>query len=249
MSSPAGGSQKSFWDHLEELRWVFLRAAVVLITLFVVLFFFKGLLFDTVVLGPARDSFWLYRLLGLEPAIKLVNIDVTAQFFIHIRIAFLAAVVLAFPYLVFELWRFVVPALYEREKVAFRKALGLGGGLFYAGILCGYFIVMPLVMYFFAGYRVSDAVENTFNLSSYISVFTAMVFMMGILFEFPSVILVLSSLGVVDRQKLKSFRKYALVIVLILAAILTPTGDPFTLMVVSVPLYLLYEFSIALCGK
>ena len=249
MSNKADSLEMSFWDHLDVLRGALLRSVVVLVALFIALFFFKSFIFDTVVLGPTRPDFWLYKLLGINFSVKLINIDVTAQFFTHMKVTFIAALVLAFPYLCFEIWHFVSPALYRNEKRAVRKAFGLGGGLFYAGVACGYFIVLPLVMFFFAGYQVSPTVENTFNLASYIGIFSSMILIMGLLFEYPSVILVLSTLGIVGRKQLRSFRKYSIVIVLILAAVLTPTGDPFTMLVVALPLYLLYEFSILLCKE
>lgn len=249
MNKRAESPEMSFWDHLEVLRGALLRSVAALFVLFIALFFFKSFLFDTVVLGPTRPDFWLYKLLGISFSVKLINIDVTAQFFTHMKVTFIAALVLAFPYLCFELWRFVAPALYRNEKSALRKAFGLGGGLFYAGVACGYFIVLPLVMFFFAGYQVSPTVENTFNLGSYIGIFSSMILIMGLLFEYPSIILVLSTLGIVGKKRLRAFRKYALVIVMVLAAVLTPTGDPFTMLVVALPLYLLYEFSILLCKE
>lgn len=239
--------EMTFWDHLEELRGVLIRSAVVLLVLFVVLFFFKRFIFDDIILAPTRGDFWLYRLLGIDFSIKLINIDVTAQFFIHMRVTFMAALIVCFPYLCFELWTFVAPALYQNEKKALSGAFAFGAGLFYIGAAIGYFLVMPLVMYFFNGYQVSEAVDNTFALGSYISIFTAMVLLMGILFEFPSVIMVLSKLGLVDKATLRKYRRHAIVAVVAVAAVLTPTGDPFTMLVVALPLYILYEFSILMC--
>lgn len=239
----------TFWDHLEEFRSVLIRTVVALLTLFIVLFFFKGFIFDSIVLAPTRSDFWLYKLFGIDFNLKLINIEVTAQFFIHMRVTFIAAVILCFPYLCFELWRFIAPALYKNEIKTVRGAFGLGAGLFYLGAATGYFIVMPLVMFFFSGYQVSESVENTFALGSYISIFSSMVFLMGILYEFPSVVAVLSHLGLVTRSFLRKFRRHAVVVILILAAVLTPTGDPFTMLVVAGPLYVLYEFSIIICRK
>lgn len=237
----------SFWDHLEVLRWVLVRVAIVLVSLFVALFFFKSFIFDTVVLGPTKPDFWLFKMLGVGFSVKLINIEVTAQFFIHMRVTFICALIVCFPYLCYELWRFVAPALYVREKALIRRAFGLGAGLFYMGAAIGYFIVMPLVLFFFNGYQVSAAVENTFSLGSYISIFSSMVLIMGILFEFPSVIAVLGNFGIVSKKFLRKYRRHAAVIILVLAAILTPTGDPFTMLVVAGPLYILYEFSIMIC--
>lgn len=247
MSEGLREKEMGFWDHLEVFRWGLLRSGIVLVALFTVLFFFKNFIFDTVVLGPTQPDFWLYRLLGIDFSLKLVNIEVTAQFFIHIRVTFIAALICCFPYLCWELWRFVAPALYAGEKKALRGAFALGAGLFYLGAAVGYFIVMPLVMFFFSGYQVSASVANTFSLSSYISIFSSMVLLLGIMFEFPSVIAVLGKLGLVTRDFLRKYRSYALIVVLVAAAVLTPTGDPFTMLVVALPLYLLYELSIILC--
>ena len=151
----------------------------------------------------------------------------------------------AFPYIIWEIWKFVAPALYEHEKKAVRKAFGLSSGLFYLGVAVGYFVVLPVCLMFFVNFSVSEAIVNTISLGSYMSLFTSMVFLIGILFEFPSVILVLSSLGVIRRRHLMKWRKYAVVIVLILAAFITPS-DPFSMFVLAIPLYGLFEFSILL---
>lgn len=237
----------TFWDHLDELRGVLFRSVAVLMSLFVILFFFKSFIFDTVVLSPASGQSWLYRLLGVDLKLDLINIDVTAQFFIHMRVTFIAAFIVGFPFVVYQLWSFIVPALYDNEIRVMKRAFALGGGLFYSGVAMGYFIVIPLMLVFFNGYQVSDAVTNTFSLSSYISLFSGMVFTMGILFEFPSVLAVLSHFGVIDRGFLRKYRRHAIVVILILAAALTPSGDPFTMLVVALPLYALYEGSILIC--
>ncbi len=238
------GGEMSFWDHLDELRGALIRSVVYIVVLFVVGFFFKEILFDGVVLRPTRPDFWLYRLLDVDLEIDLINIDIAAQFFTHIKITFLIALVAAFPLICYEIWRFVVPALYEAEKSVLRKAFALGGGLFYLGVAVGYFVVMPVLLMFFNDYSVSETVVNTFSLRSYISIFTAMVFLMGILFEFPSVLAVLGHFGIVHRGMLRKGWRYAIMVILILSAVLTPTGDPFTMLVVALPLLLLYELSI-----
>jgi sec-independent protein translocase protein TatC len=157
-------------------------------------------------------------------------------------------IIIAFPYIVYEIWKFIAPALYENEKRAVRKAFGMSSFLFYLGVAVGYFIVLPVCLMFFMNYTVSDAVQNTISLGSYISLFTSMVFLIGLLFEFPTVVLVLSHLGVLTRKQLRGFRKSAFVVILILAALITPS-DPFSMFVLSIPLYGLYEFSILVCKK
>ncbi len=239
--------EMTFWDHLEELRSSLFRMLAVFGVAVVVLFFFKDFLFDDVILAPSKSDFFLYRLLGADFSLTLVNIEVAAQFMIHMKITFICALIVTFPYLVYEVWRFVAPALYEKEKKAVRGAFLFASVLFYIGVAVGYAIVFPLMLNFFSGYHVSPDIPNTFSLSSYISMFTSMVTTFGIVFEFPTVALALSSLGLLTRDVLKSFRRHAICAVLIIAAIITPSGDPFSLLVVSVPLYVLYEFSILIC--
>lgn len=239
--------EMTFWDHLEELRGSLFRMLAVFGVAVVVLFFFKDFLFDGVILAPSKSDFFLYRLLGADFSLTLVNIEVAAQFMIHMKITFICALIVTFPYLVYEVWRFVAPALYEKEKKTVRGAFLFASILFYVGVLVGYTIVFPLMLNFFSGYQVSPDIPNTFSLSSYISMFTSMVMIFGIVFEFPTVALALSSLGLLTKDTLKSFRRHAVCAVLIVAAVITPSGDPFSLMVVSVPLYMLYEFSILIC--
>ncbi|MCR5019164.1 MAG: twin-arginine translocase subunit TatC, partial [Bacteroidales bacterium] len=174
--------------------------------------------------------------------------EVSAQFFVHLKIALLSGVVVAFPYIIYELWRFIRPALYENERKSASRAFGMSSFLFYLGAAVGYFIVLPVCLVFFMNYTVSDAVANTITLNSYISLFISMVFMIGLLFEFPTVVMVLSSLGVLSKADLKAARKYAFVAVLLLAAIITPS-DPVSMFVLGIPLYGLYEFSILVCRK
>ncbi len=241
--------EMTFWDHLEDLRVCIFRMLGVYIVAVIVLFFFKGFLFDDLILAPSRPDFFLYRLLGADFSMSLVNIEVAAQFLIHIKITLICALIVTFPILIYELWRFVMPALYDNEKKAVRGAFAFASLLFYTGVVVGYSVVFPLMLNFFSGYQVSPDIPNTFSLTSYISLFTSLVLTFGIVFEFPTVIAVLSSLGIVTKETLSSFRKHAICAVLILAAVITPSGDPFSLMVVSVPLYLLYEFSILICRK
>lgn len=241
--------EMTFWDHLEDLRRCIFRMLAVFAVAVIALFFFKGFLFDGIILAPSRPDFFLYKLLGADFSMTLVNIEVAAQFLIHMKITFISALILTFPYIIYEVWRFVAPALYEKEKKAVRGAFAFASALFYIGVAVGYAIVFPLMLNFFSGYQVSPGIPNTFSLTSYISLFTSLVLTFGIVFEFPTVVAVLSSLRIVTKDSLKAFRKHAICVVLILAAVITPSGDPFSLMVVSVPLYLLYEFSILICRK
>lgn len=241
-------AEMSFWDHLEVLRGTLFRAMGAILAASVVVFCFKGFVFDDILLAPTRSDFFLYRLLGIDLSIKLINIDVSAQFFIHLKTSIALGFILAFPIVCYEIWKFIAPALYQKEKVAVRKAFTFAGLLFYLGVVVGYVLILPVTLNFFQGYTVSDAVENTFSLSSYISLFTSMVLMFGIVFEFPAVIAVMSVMGLVTRDTLRKYRKHAFVVILILAAIITP-ADPFSMCIAAAPLYLLFEASIWVCRK
>lgn len=240
-------SEMTFWDHLDALRASIFRVAVVLMTATVGLFVFKDFLFDQIILAPSKSDFFLYRWIGAEFSIDLVNIEVTAQFMIHMKMSFLCAIILTFPYLIFKIWQFIAPALYDNEKRKVRNAFLFASGLFYTGVAIGYVLIFPLMLNFFADYQVSDAVPNMFSLSSYISLLTAMVLTFGIVFEFPTLVALLSSLGILKKETMRKYRRHAICAVVILAAIITPSGDPFSLMVVAIPLYLLFEFSVLIC--
>ena len=239
----------TFWDHLDVLRKSLIRIAVALIGVTVVLFFFKDFLFGNVVLAPSESTFWLYRILGLDFDLSLVNIEVAAQFMIHMKVTFVCALILTFPYIVYELWKFIAPALYDNERKAIRGAFSFASVLFYIGLTVGYTVIFPLMINFFAGYQVTPDVPNTFSLSSYISLFSSTVLIFGMVFQFPTLIAVLSALGVVTREALRQYRRHAVCAVVVLAALITPSGDPFSLLVVTIPLYMLYEFSILICKR
>ena len=245
--TPTG--EMTFWDHLEDLRKCIFRILGVFAFAVVVLFFFKNFLFDQLILAPSKSDFFLYQLLGADFSMTLVNIEVAAQFLIHIRITLICALIVTFPFIIYQLWRFIAPALYENEKRTVKGAFAFASVLFYVGVAVGYALVFPLMLNFFSGYQVSPDIPNTFSLTSYISLFTSLVLTFGIVFEFPTVVAVLSSMGMLTKEGLSSYRKHAICVVLVLAAVITPSGDPFSLMVVSVPLYLLYEFSILICRK
>ncbi len=238
----------SFWDHLEELRGSIIRSALYLCAFSCFGLCFKHLLFEGIILAPTRPDFCVYRLLGWDFGVRLINIELSAQFFVHLQASFAAGLILSFPLIVWEIWKFIAPALYEREKQALRSAFLLSGLLFYIGAAVGYFLILPLCLQFFVNYSVSETVVNSISLTSYMSVFTSLVLLDGVVFEFPTAVLVLSRLGLVDRRTLRNGRKYALVVILVFAALITP-ADPVSMFVLAVPLYLLYEFSILLCSS
>lgn len=243
----AKDSEMSFWDHLEALRGTLFRSVAAIGLCSIVFLAIPQRLFQ-VVLWPTQPDFILYSTLGLPFEMTLINVEVSAQFFVHLKVAILCGLVVAFPYIVYEIWRFIAPALYDHERKAVRMGFGMSSGLFYLGVAVGYFVVLPVCLMFFMNYTLSDTIANTISLSSYMSLFVSMVFLIGLLFEFPTVILVLSSMGIVNRAHLRKYRKYAFVVVLLLAAFITPS-DPFSMFVLAIPLYGLYEFSILICKK
>lgn len=178
--------------------------------------------------------------------VKLININLASPFFIHISTAFWMSVVMSVPYLLFEIWLFIKPALYPNEEKNVKMALSVGTIMFFLGVLLGYFMVYPLTLRFLATYELSTQIENQISLNSYIDNFMMLVLMMGLVFELPLVTWLLSLMGLVTKSFLRKYRRHAIVLIFIVAAIITPTGDPFTLSVVAIPLCLLYEMSILL---
>ena len=253
----------TFWDHLDVLRFALMRVFAVWFVLAVGYFIAMPSLFDAVILAPCHNDFpfydllrWVGRSLHLEDpffteafSVKLVNINLAAPFFIHLSTAFGLSVVTATPYLFWEVWRFVAPALYPHERSGVKKALTLGTGMFFIGLLVGYYMVYPLTLRFLSTYQLSTTIENVISLNSYIDNFMMLVLCMGLAFELPLVTWLLSLFGIIKRSMLRKYRRYAVVIIVTVAAIITPTGDPFTLMVVSIPLYLLYELSILMVKR
>lgn len=237
----------SFWDHLEALRGTLFRSVLAVALLSVVFLCIPKTLFKAV-LWPTQADFPLYRLPGVDFSMSLVNIELSAQFFVYLKVAVLCGLILAVPYILWEIWKFVAPALYDNERKAVKQAFWLSSGLFYVGVAVGYFVVLPVCLMFFVNFSVSDTIVNHISLSSYMGLFTSMVFLIGLLFEFPAIVLALGSLGILNRDMLRKGRKYALVVVLVLAAFITPS-DPFSMFVLAIPLYGLYELSILLCEK
>ena len=251
-------AEMTFWDHLEELRWVLFRVIGLWLVLAVGYFIAMPYIFDNVILGPTHNDFVFYDLLrhigeslNLDDEfftqhfeVKMININLAAPFFIHMSTGFWISVVTAMPYLFFEIWRFISPALYPKERRGVLKALILGTVMFFIGVLLGYFMVYPLALRFLSTYELSSQVENVLSLNSYIDNFMMLVLCMGLAFELPLVTWLLSLLGLVNKSFLRKYRRHAVVIIVIASAIITPTGDPFTLSVVAIPLYLLYEMSI-----
>ncbi|MBQ7468153.1 MAG: twin-arginine translocase subunit TatC [Bacteroidales bacterium] len=238
----------TFWDHLDVLRGTLIRIVVAVLLVSVAIFCMKSWVFDGLIFAPTRPDFFVYKWLKADVNIQLVNLDISAQFFTHIKVSLMLGLVAAFPYIVYELWKFIAPALYQNEKSAVKKAFGFASLLFYIGVAVGYIFVFPVTLQFFQSYSISDSLTNSFSLQSYISMLTSMVLLFGIVFEFPSVLAVLSKMGLVTRSSLRKYRRHALVGILVVAAIITP-ADPVSMLIAAAPLYLLYELSVFVCAK
>ena len=236
----------SFWDHLEALRQSLFRVVLALLAAFVVLFFFKDFLFDKLILAPTKPDFFFYRWFVMSTGLQLVNIELSTQFMVHMRVTFMCAFIICCPYVIFEIWKFIAPALYQNEKKATRRAFIFASFLFYLGIAVGYSIILPLMVNFFDGYKVSEQVVNTISLNSYISTVNSTVIIFGIVFEIPTVVAILSGIGLITRETLLGGWKYAVLIIAVLAAIITP-ADPFSMLIAAIPLTLLYGLSILVC--
>lgn len=245
----------SFWEHLDELRSTLGRIALSVVLLGVVAFFFKDELF-AVILAPKSSDFITYQLLNnvggifttntpIESfSVKLINTQLAQQFVIHIKMAMYAAFLLVFPYVLYELFRFVSPALYARERKYAFRVVGSGYVMFMLGAALSYFLIFPLTFRFLGTYQVSPEVENQIVLESYIGTMMMLNLMMGIVFEIPVLSWLFAKMGFLSASFLRKYRRHAVVILLIIAALITPTADIVTLILVGLPMYLLYEVSI-----
>jgi len=181
-------------------------------------------------------------------SLDIININVSGQFLTHLSTSFWIGFVLSFPYIIWEIWRFIAPALYEKEQRAVKRAFFFSSFLFFTGVVVGYLLLFPIVVRFFGTYQVSEIVPNTIDLGSYIGMFITLILIMGLFFELPMLIYILSHIGIVNRRFLRKYRRHAIVLMFILSALVTPT-DLLSLFIVAIPLCLLYELSILICKK
>ena len=234
----------TFWDHLEELRRVLLRCIAVVALFAVLAFIFKDEVF-AIIFAPKSPNF-LPRIFGSSPDIQLINTELTRQFVIHMMTSFYVGIIVAAQYILYELYRFISPALYQNERRYSTPLVISSYIMFMLGTLFSYFIVFPITFRFLGNYQVDSSVENLISLESYIDTLVFLSLAMGIVFEIPILTWLLGRLGILRRQQMQQYRRHAFVIILIIAAIITPTSDAFTLAIVSLPMYILYELSIML---
>ena len=252
--------ESSFWDHLEALRWTIFRSLGVLMLFAIISFSFKDFIFNKILLPPLSSDFHTYRVLckigeltGISGfcaesfKIELINIALAGQFMMHILTSMIVALIISVPYLLYEIWRFVRPALYPKEKKSVSLIFLSSSFLFYLGALVSYFIVFPFTLRFLGTYEISTTIINQVSIQSYMNTLFMLVLFMGLAFELPVIVFLLSQIGVVHKELLRNIRRYAFVGVLVLAAFITPTTDPFTMLLVAAPIYILYEVSIWVC--
>ncbi len=255
--------QMSFLKHIESLRWHLVRSIIVILILGGVAFCFPEILFGKIIMGPTKAGFSTYTFLcdlsnswGMgntlcftEFNFTFQNTGVTGQFTLHMWAAFVAGIIVGFPYLLWELWRFVKPALQEKEIKAARGFIAYASFLFLLGVAFAYWIVAPMAIYFLGNYKVDPTIDNDFAIDSYISVVTTLVLLLGIVFELPIIMYFLARFGIVTATFLRKYRKHSLVAILIIAAVITPTTDVFTQALVAVPLWILFEASIIVVAR
>ncbi len=253
--------EMTFWEHLEELRWHLVRSAIAIVLLAVLAFIKKNFIFDQIILAPKSDTFLTNRglcyisdLLNIKAlcignfSLKVININMSGQFMTHLYISIMVALVAGMPYIVFELWRFVKPALHEKERKNSAGAVFVISFLFYLGVLFSYFIIVPLTINFLGTYEVSAEVTNQISLNSYVSTVLSVTFAVGLVFELPVLVLFLARIGVITPAFLKKNRRVMIVIILALSAIITPP-DVFSQILVALPLMILYEISIGIADR
>ena len=238
------GGELTFWEHLDVLRGSIIRMLVAAVAAGVAAFVLKDWLF-AVVLAPSGSDFVTYRLLGVEPfKIELVNTGLTEQFMIHMKVALAAGVLMASPYILYLLFRFVSPALYDNERRCSVRLTLAAYVMFMLGVAVNYFVVFPLTVRFLGTYQVSTDVHNLLTISSYVDTLAMMSIVFGIVFEIPVVSWLLARFGLLKSAWMGRYRRHALVAIVAVAAVITPTSDVFTLTFVSLPIWLLYEASV-----
>ncbi|MFZ4400710.1 MAG: twin-arginine translocase subunit TatC [Bacteroidales bacterium] len=246
----------AFWDHVDVLRHYIIRSVLSIVILAITAFFYKDFLFNSVILAPSEPSFITYRVLCKLAAflnmpdlcvthipMQLINIELGGQFRFHMLISFISGIILAFPFIVYQFWSFIKPALKDNERKNSGGIVFYISILFIIGVLFGYYVITPLTINFLASYQLSSLIVNNITISSYISTVSGLSLSMGLVFELPVLIFFLTKIGLITPQFLRKQRKYAIIIIFIVAGFITPSTDMFSQILVSLPLYMLYELS------
>jgi len=251
-----GENEMSFLEHLEEFRWHIIRAVLAIVIMAIVAFMFKTIIFDKIILAPKNPGFFTNRILcrigeylntkalciNTKP-FNLINIQMSGQLTTHIAVSMVSGVILAFPFVLWEFWKFFKPALHSNEKQYARGAVLAASFLFFTGVIFGYYMIVPLSIHFLGSYVISKDVTNQINIRSYIGTMTSITLASGLIFELPIIAFFLTKIGLITPAFLKEYRRYAIVVIFIVAAIITPP-DVFSQTLVAIPLLGLYEVSI-----
>ena len=252
--------EMSFFDHLEALRWHLIRSALAIVVFTIIAFAFYTWIYDNIIMAPSKPDFWTFRMMcdlgqilhrDMCPNkinIHLINTEMAGQFTLMIDSSLMIGLVMGIPYLLFELWKFIKPALHEKERKAASGFVFYASFLFILGVLFGYYVITPVSLNFLATFTVSQSIENLFSVDSYMSSVATLTLATGLVFELPILVYILANLGILTPKFMKESRRYAIVIILIVAAVVTPTPDMLTMTVVAIPLFLLYELSISVAG-
>jgi len=251
-TSKKGPNEMSFFEHIEELRWHLLRAAASVLIFTVIVFILKDFVFQHVILGPTSPDFITYQLFCeylpqfcfYPQHLQIITRDIQEQFLSHIKVSLWLGFIVSFPYILFEIWRFIRPGLYKKEIIAARGMVFICSFLFLSGVAFGYFIITPIAVTFLSSYSVSPEIANTTTLAALVNSITMFTIPVGLIFETPIVLYFLAKIGLVSSDFLIQYRKHSFVVIIIVAAIITPSPDVFSQMLVAIPLYLLYEVSI-----
>ena len=257
-----GEREMSFIDHLEELRWHIIRSVASIFIFAIAAIYFKDFVFHQVLLGPTRTDFWTYRMLcKLAEAVNtqglcvdkldfiLQSRQVGGQFMTYITTAALAGLIGAFPYAFWEIWRFIKPGLRPEERRAARGAVFYVTLLFLSGVLFGYYIISPLTINFLANFKLDESIANEFDIGSYFSILATLTIACGAMFQMPMVVFFLSKAGIITPRLMREYRRHAYVVILIIAAIITPSPDMISQILVALPLFFLYEISITVSAR
>lgn len=255
------GKEMSFLDHLEELRWHLIRSVASILVFSIAAFVFKDFIWGTVILGPTESDFWTYRFLCdmaelLEAPLlcfgdipmELINTEITAQFTVHIKSSLIIGLALGFPYIFWEIWRFVKPGLHATERNASRGIVFVVSLLFISGVLFGYFVVTPLSINFLSNYSLAESINNQIKITSIVSLVATLALACGFMFQLPIATYILAKAGIISPQLMKTYRKHAIVVILVVSAIITPP-DVISQILIALPLMLLYEISIKVCKR
>ncbi|MBW4888661.1 twin-arginine translocase subunit TatC [Mucilaginibacter sp. HMF5004] len=256
-------SEMSFFDHLEVLRWHLMRAAVAIVVFACFAFYYFDTIWQNLVMGPKHGDFLTYRLLCKLGALlgssgmcinkdlpgELQNTELAGQFSMQINASIIIALILGFPYLLWEIWRFVKPALREKEQKATSGFVFYCSLLFGTGILFGYYVVAPLSLHFLTNYTFSAEVKNIFTIDSYLTSVATLTLVSGLVFQLPIIVFILATIGILTPTFMREKRRYAIIIIMIIAMLVTPTPDVTTMLVISAPLFLLYELSIKVAAR